>query len=93
METELYAPFSLLKIQIHPFVFKLFFSVLKFNAIYQLNFIWDQVAVNCPLDFLIMCFHQNQQPAESNNCCGASACVFKAVIFILKLNILNNTYI
>lgn len=57
-----------------------------------MDFIWDQVTVSCPLDFLMMFIHQNQHPAELSNCCGVSACVFKAVIFIIKLNILNNTF-
>lgn len=53
----------------------LFFSALKFPAIYSMNFILAQVAVSCPLDCVFMFFHQNQHPADSSNCCGASACV------------------
>lgn len=58
-----------------------------------MDFILGEVAVSCSIDFLMMFFHQNQHPGESSNCCGASACVFKAVIFIMKLNMLNNAYI
>lgn len=88
MGAEHFSSLGNVKILIRSFFF---FPVLKFNAIYQVDFILAQVAVGYPLGFLMTFF--TKISVLLNTVIMQPGSVFKAVIFIKKSNVRSNTYI